>query len=203
MKVEINSGDLAKIKTLLAGVKNGAPKVLSRSINKTETGVVAESAKLIALSYNLTQKRIKQDFKSKKATVANITGAVTAAGKPLSLTSFIGTSQVVKGVSVRIIRSKPKTILKHAFITTVKGSKQAFWREYQGPRSQKLYQKWKKSPKYAVLPIKFRYKIHRLTGPRIEDEFAKDKTQKAIMNYTDDRFKTVLDQELNFELSKL
>lgn len=203
MKIELNKADLTKINVLLSGVKNGAPRVISRAINKTSTGVVATAAKEIGKHYNLTQKRIKQDFKKQFATVANPRGAVIATGEPVSLTTFSGTRQVAKGVSAMVLKDKPRFTLKHAFIATAKGSKQVFWREYKGPRSTTLYKKWKRSGKYATLPEEYRYQIHIRKGPRIEDEYAKPRTQKAVIDYTDDRFKTVLDQELNFELSKL
>jgi len=62
LKIEIDKSQLAEVKTLLAGVKNGAGKVMMRSINKTLTTVQSESAKEVSGFYNITQKKVKENF---------------------------------------------------------------------------------------------------------------------------------------------
>jgi len=199
MRVEIDQAQLTEVKVLLAGVKNGAPKVLSRSINKTLTGTNSTAKKEIAKHYNLTQKKIGENIKIYKAAWTRLSGKLESKGKPLSLTSFRSTRQTAKGVSVLILVGTKRSIVKHAFLRTAKGSKQAFWRKDKPVQTAPF----RKTFPYARLPKKYRYPIVRLTGPRVEDEFAKPRTLNVVETYAGDRFEVVVDQELNYELSKL
>lgn len=207
MKVELNKADVAKVNFMLAGVKNAAPRVLSRTINKTITSSIGYSAKEVVKHYNLTEKRVRQDASRTNAMVAKISGNLSFKGKPVSLPTFKGTRQTAKGVSVQIKKDNPRWVWRHAFIRIVKNSKQAWYRPTPPVRSSRLYKVWKRSDKYGVLPHKYRYGlkgiIYRLTGPRVEDELGKERTIEPVLKQTGDRMKTVMDQELNFELSKL
>ena len=188
MKIELNKADVAKVNIMLGGVKNGAPKVLTRAINKTLTGTRSTAKKEIAKHYNLTQKRIDQDFTTNKANWSKLSGGVVAKGKPIGLLSFSGTRQTTKGVTGKILKEKPRYLIKSAFITRagIAGSS-------TGEKPLGVFRRAGKK----------RYPIHRLTGPRVEDEFAKPRTYNAVTDYAQDRITTTMDQELNFELSKL
>lgn len=200
MAIKLNQADLANVRLVLSGVKNGAEKVITRSINKTLTGVASTTKKQIAVHYNLTQKKIGENLKTFKASFSNLSGSVQSKGKPLSLTSFGGTRQVLKGVNVKVLKEKPKTLLKHAFVQTAKNSSQVFWRKREGFASGIPS---RKGFPYGRLPKKYRYPMIRLTGPRVEDEFAKPRTIDAVTKYGGDRIVVVMEQELSFELSKL
>ena len=60
MRVEIDRGQLANVQIMLGSVKNGAPRVISRSINKTLTGTRSAAKKEIVKHYNLTQKKVDE-----------------------------------------------------------------------------------------------------------------------------------------------
>lgn len=213
MQVKVNQAQVAEIKILLSGVKNGAPRVMSKGINKTITSTVTFAAKEIGKHYNLTQKRIKEDFIPKKSTVSNLGGAIFATGEPVSLTSFIKTTQVKDGVSVMIKKDTGRFRWRHAFIRVVKNARQAWYRPLPPgvTRSRQLYKVWKRSDKYGVLPEKYRYGpykgktniILRLTGPRVEDEYGKPRTLNPVQKHANDRLQVEINQALNFELSKL
>lgn len=188
MKIEFDKADLARVKIMLAGVKNGAPRVMTRAINKTLTGVRSTAKKEIAKHYSLTQKRIDKDFTTNKANFNKISGGVIAKGKPIGLLSFTGTKKTKKGVRVRVLREKKSTVIKSAFVTRA-----GFAGARTGEKPLGVFRRASKK----------RYPIHRLTGPRIEDEFGKDRTMNAVMSYAGGRIKTTTNQELNFELSKL
>lgn len=188
MKIELNKADVAELKILLAGVKNGAPKVLTRAINKTLTGTRTQAKREIVKRYNLTQKRVNQDFRTNKASWLRLTGGVVAKGKPLGLTSFMGTKQTKKGVTGKILKEKPRYLIKSAFLARAGITSTA-----TGEKPLQAFRRFGKA----------RYPIERLTGPRIEDEFAKPRTYNAVTKYAQERIVETMSQELNYELSKL
>jgi hypothetical protein len=199
LKVELNKADLAEIKLLLGGVKNAAPKVLTRGINKTLTGVNTTAKREVAKRYNLTQKRIAQNFKTYKARFDFIRGKWDSTGKPIGLISFKGTRQLKKGVSVLVEVGHKRQILKHAFIGVGRGAKNVFEREYYEPPTRPF----RPTFPYGILPKKYRLPVDRLTGPRIEDELGKERTLNTVQSDADRRFTENLNRELDFELSKL
>lgn len=213
MEIQLDPADMLKIKTMLAGIKNGPDIVTVRSINKTGNSVISKAAKEIASHYNLTVKRIKEDFTFNRATRAKPTGSVVATGKPVSLTTFKNTTQLkLAGLSVSIKVGK-RFKIKHGFIATPKHIKietrkegrgeQAFWRENPPKRNRdRLFKIWRTSPKYGVLPYEYRYRVWRLTGPRVEDEYNKPRTFDVVTAHATERIKTIAYQEVNYLLSK-
>jgi len=207
MAVEISKFDLEALDRILIGTKNGAVKVLVRSLNKTLTSVKSRAAKEVAADLNLPQKRIKKDFKIIKANFGNPSGSFTSKGKPVGLISFIGTRQTKAGVSVKVKKGNSRKIIRHAFIATAKNASNVFQRPYEGERK-----KAQPGFVYGALPKKYRFpvpsgggkgRIDRLTGPRIEDEMDKPHVIAAIMAHANERLNVILEQEVNFELSKL
>jgi len=196
MKVEIDQGQLLKVKMMLAGVKKAAPRVISRAMNKTLTGIQSKAAKEVSGEYNITQKQVKPDFTLSKASVARLAAGFYSTGRPRSLTSFSGTRQTKKGVSVKIKKNGPRKTLKHAFIATSRHVKQ---KARDAGRGKQVF--WRARGDSGMLVS--RYPIHRLTGPRVEDHLGKPLVFERILRYGGERYKIVIDQELNYELSKL
>jgi hypothetical protein len=207
LKVKLDPAKVAEVKRMLSGVKNAAPRVLVRTINKTITSGKGYAAKEVVKHYNLTEKRVRADNKgSINANLGKISGKIDHTGVPVSLTTFKGTRQVKDGVSVQIKKNKDRWVWRHGFIRTVRNAKQAFYRPTP-VRGSRLYKVWKRSDKYGVLPRMYRYGpkdvIYRLTGPRVEDELGKKRTIDPVQAKIDERSQAVMDQELTFELSKL
>ncbi|KKN52428.1 hypothetical protein LCGC14_0612820 [marine sediment metagenome] len=206
MEISIDQTQMRDVQAMLSGIKNGYPKVLSRSVNKTVTGVRTDAVNEIYKNLNLTKTRIRKDFKIKKMTWAYLTARIVSKGAPVGLAAFAGTRQTKKGVSVKVKRAGKRSILKHAFIADAKkaavfGSKtrtHVFWRKYKGPRS-----KPKAGFSYGALPRTYRLPVERLVGPRIQDILDEPKVMKPVMKMADDRLAVNLQRELNFELSKL
>lgn len=197
MLAEINQTDLLRLKAMLAQIPDASKRVRVRSVNKAMTQTVTYAAKEITKDLNVTQTRVKKDFRINKANFSDSSADITASGKPLGLTSFSGTRKTAKGVSVKIKKSQPRVVLKHAFISQVNNASNAFWREYPGPR------KTKRNFPYGILPRRYRLPIKRLTGPRIEDEYSKPAIINGVLVYGGARLIVVMEQELSFELSKL
>lgn len=163
MKVELDKSDILKVRSMLNGIKGGADTAIYRSINKGISHGKTQAVKAIGQELNLKAGRIKQDFTVKKAYRDNLSGSVTATGKPVGLAQF-GASARKTGVSVKVKKKGSRKLLKHAFIRKVKGVDHLFWRQYDGPRK-----KVRPGLGYARLPRAFRFPIERLEGPRIED----------------------------------
>lgn len=198
MKVDINQSDLLAVKAMFAGVKGAQKRIITRSINKTITNTRVFAVKEIGKDLNLPAKRIRKDFRENKATVTKQFGSVEAKGKPVGLISFKGTRQLKAGVKVRVHVSKAATTLKHAFIATANNAKNVFWRQYKGTRA-----KIRPGFPYARLPRQYKYPLERLTGPRVEDEYSKDKVLNPVMKYAGERFVMNMDSQVSLELSKL
>ena len=203
MNVEISKLDMAALDRILRGTKNGAVPVLVRALNKTLTGVKSQAAKEVAADLNVTQARIKKNFvKSHSASWKNPTAGFVAQGKPLGLVDFIGTRQVKKGMSVKIKKSGTRHIIKHAFKSILwAGKEDVGQRIYEGVR--KPARGTYPYTAYRALPFKYRWPVKRLTGPRIEDELGKPSVIGAVMAHASERLDVILEQELNYELSKL
>jgi hypothetical protein len=126
-----------------------------------------------------------------------------AKGKPVNFASFSGTNVTTRGLSVKIKKSGTRTIFKHAFLWTrntkageeAKTAFQRDWHEFHTKASPQL--PWKK------FGAKYRLPLETLSGPRVEDEFAKDRVIKTVEIEAKGRIDTNMAHELDYELSKL
>lgn len=193
MKIEIDRNQLNQVKALTAEIKNGYKKVFVTSINKTLTTARTQATARIGNEINLKASRIKEDFTMQKANYQQIRGALLATGEPVGLYQF-GARQVQKGVTVKVLRSASRSLLKHAFIA--KGNN----------KSNKLHVWWRGGRDRMPAPKKFRpgkiskaawpkfghkYQfppgpkkdsgIQRRTGPRIEDIYGQNRVLDPVM----------------------
>lgn len=121
-------------------LKRFRPKeMLVKALNKSATNSQIKIKDEVTLKYAVKKTSIRS--KIFKATTTNLKSKIRYSNRPVSLTSFTGTRQTKKGVSVAIIKGR-RRVIKSGFIQTVKNSRQAFKRKG-----------------------KTRYPIERLTGP--------------------------------------
>jgi len=180
VKVHINSEQLNSVKLALTGIKNGYPKVMTRALNKTISGVRTDESKEVRADLNLKSAYVNAAITTQKASWTNLTARTDAKSKPVGLINFSGTKQNAKGVSVKVKKKNRRSTLKHAFIQTAKNAKNVFWREG-----------------------KPRYPIDRLTGPRITDILAKKEIIGRVEDKAGVRLKTNIDYELTRVLKAL
>ena len=196
--ITLNKSDVMKVKTMLVGINKGAPKVMTRAINKTLTNVQTKASTEIRKDLNLPAKKVKANFSLIKATWAKVSGAFLTRGKPIGLISFVGTKELARGgVSVKVKKSKPRIALRHAFIADAKGVANVWERQKYGSGT------FKPNFPYAKLPRKYRFPIRRMTGPRVEDELSKPTVLNPVVAHADARMTYHLNHELDYELSKL
>jgi len=193
MTATVNQADVAEVKRLLGEFSDKYKAVLTTSINKTLTTARTQATARIGNELNLKAARIKQDFTLQKANYSKLSGALIAKGAPVGLVQF-GANQTQKGVSVKVLRSSPRTLIRHAFIakgrgrsiSTVDGTvkEHVFWRDT--PRGSlpapRRFPTGKMAPRgpWGHMADKYRLSLERLTGPRIEDIFANPKVLHPV-----------------------
>jgi hypothetical protein len=196
--IELDKAALAEVKVALAGVENGASRVLSRAINKTLDGVRTDSVNEIANDITPKKSVIRKTFTVKKTTASNLEGRTSSKGKPLGLIHYLA-RQTKKGVSVKVKRNGKRSVIPGSFIAKAKGATNVFWRQYKGPKT-----KPRPGFKYGVLPKHpYRLPIERLTGPRVPDIMDKPEVMAAILAAADARLDKNLSNQIDYELSRL
>ena len=195
--LKLNDTDVAHVKTMLRGIEDVVPKVLSRAINDTLAGVKTDASAEIRTIITAKKSAVDATFKTLKATVTFLSGMVQNSGAPLPLIDF-SANQTKAGVSVQVKKKNPRAVLKGAFIQTMKsGHKGVFWREYRGAKGPV------KKIAYGKLPKKYRLPMKQLFGPRIPDILGDDPVMNVVLAKADDRMHKYMEKELNYELSKL
>ncbi len=181
-KIEVDKTDLFKLEVTLAGIKNGVPRVLSNSINKTIKTTQVQAVKLIGQDLNLPAKRIKKDFKQDKANFSKLKGGLIAAGEPVGLINFAA-RQVKAGVSHKVKRVSARSTTRHAFIAARGTKSHVFWRAYDGPRKPAM-----PGRNYAAMPKMYTHPIHIREGPRIEDVYGDRKMYDKVEKIAADTY---------------
>jgi len=177
IKMEIDQVAVNDVKKMLGEFSGKYKSVMVTSINKTLKTAQTQAVARIGNELNLKAARIKKDFTTQKANFSKISGAVVAKGKPVGLVQF-GANQTLKGVSVKVLRSGSRELLKHAYIAARGTKEHVYWRSTQRhkhPPAKKFSVGKKARAKWAAIPIDMRRPVERLTGPRVEDIFAKDR----------------------------
>lgn len=184
MSINIDTSALEQVHDLVRGIQDGYKKVLVGAINTTATTVKVQAAARIGNELNLKAARIKQDFTIDKANYTKLTGSVRATGEPVGLVNFAA-KQTQKGVTVKVLKSSGRSLLRHAYIAKGKGGKDHVWWR-STPRNQlptpKRFPVGKIAPKvpWPKFGAKYTGPIERLTGPRVEDIYAKDSVLEPI-----------------------
>ena len=194
--ISISDRDMAGIRDMLSDISKGAEKAVSLAINKTISTTKTQITKKLGDTLNLKAARIKKDIQPDKATTKKLHGSIVVKGEPVGLINFAG-SQLKTGVKVKVFKAGTAKLLKHAFITTIRGNSEEttrehlFWRLYFGGNRQRnrniLNRKrffvgasTKRGGDFGRGAGNYRFKLHRLTGPRIEDILAKDEILNPI-----------------------
>lgn len=202
VKIDVSETDIANVRFLLKGISGGADLAISRAVNQGVSTGRTQGVKEVGKYLNLKASRIKKDFDVRKATKANLSGAVWATGQPVGLLNF-GARSVKKGYSVKVLRKGKRTLLKHAFRAKTKKlrnngtayeTEHLWWREYDGPRTGTGT---KFVAYFAGLPHGHELKepLQRLSGPRIEDVFAKPGMMDTVQAVASEKMQAKLMSE--------
>jgi hypothetical protein len=199
VNLEVDQGQLAGAKLMLAAVGKSADPIIYRSINKTIDNTQTKAVSLIYNVLNLTKTRIRKDFKKVRAYRSRLSGQLLAEGLPVGFMSFSGTRELKagKGVSVKLKRTGSRKYFRHAFIAEAKGTKHVFERESWGKA------RWKPGYPYAKMPKSYRFGLDRLSGVSIEDYYKDDRIYKTVLFFGGDRLVINMESQIDFELSKI
>jgi hypothetical protein len=197
MKVQMNPRDVAEVKKTLSRLAGDeANKAMVRGINKTMTGVRTDGVKMLKDHYALTASAIRKSWRIRKALFRDPHGVVSSKGTFVRLKEF-GARETKTGVSVKVLRTGPRKVVKHAFFATLKQNKQVYWRKWSGPRKAK-------DPRmaYGKLPMQYRFPVKALYGPRIQDHLGDPQIIGTLTKLAGQRLSKNMAHEVDYLLGK-
>ena len=205
--------DIARVKATLGAIKKNVDPVIYRAINKSIGISRTFSIDQIYKDLNLTKTYVRNRYKAKsgnwleqKAGPGRLQGQYWTTGGPIGFINFIGTKELKNGqVSVKIKRSGTRFKLNHAFIRKVKGVENVWEREPTARGGRKPSRTREQYAGFMARMPKFpwRYRLHRMAGPRIQDILAYPGVYKLIDANAVLTFQRKLDEQLAYELSRL
>lgn len=215
--IKLDQAQWTRAQLLLTEVKDGARRVLMRSINKTIAGVKTDTISEIRKNVNVTAKAIRQTMSDDKATLSKLTARVTSSQEYGTSLAAFGARQTTKGVTVQVLKRRSRSLIPHAFILRKRGGNVVFWRtkkEWVGKGKRPwVRSQWVSTgrsggasqvvPFYGALPDKYRLPIEKLWGPAVPDLMKHAPTLKAIEKKAVVRLDKNLQHELNYLLGRL
>lgn len=179
--IRIDDSQVRELEGLFSGI---LPAELTRArrtaLSRTRRGSQQRVSTLIRergeVRYNIPAGRAKQGITA--TPLRNESFFVIGENKPISLTSYTGTRQLIKkgGVSVAI-RKGERTRISSAFIRQPIGGAQVFRREFMsGQRGRQVH----------------RYPIKRLVGPSIANMMNRNDAEADLADFLQERFDSEL-----------
>ncbi|MGD8387328.1 MAG: phage tail protein [Desulfobacteraceae bacterium] len=216
-EIHLNRGSYLEAQRMLKGVRDGAERVLMRTINRTLTGLRTDIVRELRKDVNITATAIRDTITIDKARISKLSGRVTS--KQLYGTSLakFNARQTTKGVTVNVLRRKGRSLIKHAFLLKAPHGNTVFWRtkkEFVGTSKRKWSRyKWISTgrsggesqviPYYGALPDRYRFPIEKLWGPAVPDLIKHRATYDALDRMAGKRVDKYFTHELNFLLGRL
>ena len=119
MKARIDQIQLAETNLMVKGIGKNAPKVLSRSLNKTVSKGRTLSSKKIRQQVSLKAKYVKDKLHIRKATWSKLTASISAESRGLILTNYVTGVDGNGNFKVKIKKKGKTKIITNAFLTTI------------------------------------------------------------------------------------
>ena len=119
IQIKIDEASLKEAQHILRGIPRAFPRVMSRAINRAVDMAATDLKRRVADQIELPKGEVAKGIGKRKASLANLAGAVDALPHRPALMKFKGTRQIKRGVKYRIGTAGFKTIL-HGFIATMK-----------------------------------------------------------------------------------
>ncbi len=118
IQIKIDEASLKEAQRILRTAPRAFPRVMRRAINRTVDMAATDLKRRTADQINLPKGEVSKGIGKRKASYANLSGAVYAKSHRPALTKFKGTRQLKRGVKYRIGAEGFKMIL-HGFIATM------------------------------------------------------------------------------------
>ena len=190
LKLEMNALDVAKVKLMLGAWSPAAGRVIQQSINRTLTGVRTDAVNEMAKVVTATKTTLRGTIKVKKMTAKDGNAYIKCKGKALDL-SYFKARKTKKGITVQVLKTSGRSLIKHAFIVEVKNRKAGTTHNAAA---------WRKKENGKMVP---RYQMKGLKTMAVPDVFSHGPTMAEILRLGGDRLKKNLNDRLNYELSKM
>lgn len=220
MTIELDPRDTAEIKAMLRRLdKSETAKATTRAINRTMVGVRTDGTKMLKDHYNLTASEIRASWKIRRAAFSNPAGVVSTSGTFLRLKHF-SAKQTVTGVSVKVFRSQPRQVIRHAFIAKLKSSQrqdQVYRRRWhdenhagktakQASSMARQGMVWSERRKGYIparlMAEEFRRPVRALYGPRIQDHLADPEIYAVLERLSGERLNKQMAHEIEYLLGQ-
>ena len=207
LRIEVNQQDLHNVRTLLAGIGHAVPRITRMAVNRTLAGVKTDATNEVAKVITPKKAEIRKTISVKKYEFRGDDSAyVRCKGRRMALIHFKA-RPTKKGVTVQVLKSEPRSLIKHAFIATMKsGHKGVFWRKEWGGKRGSVRPGRKFGPEftdYGSLPGKYRIPISERFSFAVPEVLGHPPTIKAVLDLAGPRLKKNMEHALNYELSKL
>ncbi len=172
IRVEVDQADLRRVQKKLGDMKQKAPMVISRAINKTATTARVKLANKAQQAYTVKTTNFKKDMQIRKASYGNLEAIIRSEGKPLSLVSF-KTTAPQSGAKAQVLKSGSlKKLIKgntKAFKGTGKLNGQIYQREGQARKPLK-----KLSSNSVPVMIGSEKHVYGLVEPQIKSDLKRN-----------------------------
>jgi hypothetical protein len=194
----VDQVQLEKTKRVFSGMPELQSKIHQQSLNKTMPGVRTDMARAAQKEVTAQYGKILESVSIKKASIEDPSAYVKSKSKPLPL-GYFSVSQTKTGVKVQVLKSRPATLIKHAFVKTTKsGHRGVFWRKWEGERKPV-----RKGLAYGALPKKYRLPTKELYGPSTPDALKHMGVLDGVLKQADERLHTEYDRVIDNEMRKL
>ena len=198
LSIQVDPGEIAKVRLMLGALSTTGDKVIQQAVNRTLSGVRTDATNEMAKVITPTKTKIRSTITTKNMTAKDGNAFVKCQGGPLNLIEF-SARQTKKGVTVQVKKTEPRSLLKHAYIATMKsGKKLVMWRKYEGARKPV-----KPTAAYAKMQRKYRFPVEGLWSLAIPEVMGHKPTMDRVLDLGGDRLKKNLNDRLNYELGKL
>lgn len=176
--IRIDDSQIRELESLFSGIlPNELTRARRTALSRTRRGAQQRVSTLIRdrgeVRYNIPARRAKQGIRI--TPLRNESFFVIGDNKPISLTSYTGTRDLVRsgrGVSVAI-RKGERTRISSAFIRQPTGGAQVFRREFMsGEQGRQVH----------------RYPIKRLVGPSIANMMNRNDAEADLADFLQERF---------------
>ena len=194
--VVINAQDMISVRSVLSEIRGGSKAAIRFATNDTLSGLQTESIRLIREKVTLTATIVRRYFTINRMSVSDETAHITCTGEPVPLINYSARS-VLRGVSVQVFRNLPRTVVRHAFIATMRsGHRGVFWREDREGGTGK----WPvgrrmtlPSPQRGSRLREYQLSITERYGPRVPDIFDDDNIINPVLEHASIRFQDRLE----------
>ena len=203
LNIQVDQHDINLIKDDLRHINNGMPTAVIRSINRAVDGVKTDMVAVARKTYTVKATAARKNITVQKASGGKMTAWTQSVGKPINLIDFKVSPSTVQPkrktpITVEVIKGQRKT-LSGGFVSVMKSShKGVFVRpshvtpNNKGLKPLSQYEMTKSGKRVRRLGI------YELSGPRIEDLYARPENQKVLQDGADNRLTAELARQADY-----